>query len=355
MILALTLTITSADGLNFSSLTESVNDIVIVNVNDSINLPRERLGRLLTFPLTLSLILAASDEPLTDNVFNNAIVNMPETMRAASFLDKGGVGKTTATAHLGVALDNLGLDVLLIDLAGKQNDLAKHFGIFDAVEPTDDWPNISTVFDDNWSDIAEKLPSAAEEMILTTDEGPDLIPAHKGLDQVDGELASVAVEDRFSRFSSFLDNHIDPLDYDAVLIDLPGLTNNVTLNGLWATGNVIAPAELGAFEEKQMDALEDDLEELEEEFGAVIDLSMVIPNKVDTRTNLGTELLEKIRDRYPNVISPAYIPQSQDIKNAQNQGQTIFELEEPSSTAARARDAYQENATELVDRIEGDD
>ncbi|WP_303703874.1 hypothetical protein [Haloquadratum walsbyi] len=40
-------------------------------------------------------------------------------LRAATFLDKGGAGKPTATAHLGVALDRYGYDVLLLDLAGK--------------------------------------------------------------------------------------------------------------------------------------------------------------------------------------------------------------------------------------------
>lgn len=54
---------------------------------------------------------------------------MSETLRAAAFLDKGGTGKTTTVAHLGVALQREGYDVLLLDLAGKQGDLAKHFGV----------------------------------------------------------------------------------------------------------------------------------------------------------------------------------------------------------------------------------
>jgi septum site-determining protein MinD len=55
---------------------------------------------------------------------------MNQTFRAATFLDKGGTGKTTTVAHLGVALEQLGHDVLLIDLAGKQGDLGKHLGVF---------------------------------------------------------------------------------------------------------------------------------------------------------------------------------------------------------------------------------
>ena len=53
------------------------------------------------------------------------------TIRAAVFLDKGGTGKTTTTAHLGRALTELGHEGILIDLAGKQSDLAKQFGLYE--------------------------------------------------------------------------------------------------------------------------------------------------------------------------------------------------------------------------------
>lgn len=56
-------------------------------------------------------------------------IGMVTTLRAAAFLDKGGTGKTTVTAHIGVALVQEGYDVLLVDLAGKQGDLAKSFGV----------------------------------------------------------------------------------------------------------------------------------------------------------------------------------------------------------------------------------
>ena len=107
---------------------------------------------------------------------------MSETLRAAAFLDKGGTGKTTTVAHLGVALEELGHEVLLVDLAGKQGDLAKHFGVWeeyrDQIENDEAWPNISTVFDDSWGTIAKKLgDDAVEDLVIDTGEGPALIPA----------------------------------------------------------------------------------------------------------------------------------------------------------------------------------
>src|SRR5699024_4351747 len=132
-----------------------------------------------------------------------------ETMRAAAFIDKGGTGKTTTTAHLGVALSRQGYEVLLIDLAGKQGDLVKHFGEWDQVqeriESGDDWPNISTVFDNQWDTIAERLGEAAvNDMIIETDEGVDVIPAHPGLDSLDADLGNIDdARERYSKLDQF--------------------------------------------------------------------------------------------------------------------------------------------------------
>ena len=109
---------------------------------------------------------------------------MNNTLRAAAFLDKGGTGKTTTVAHLGVALEELGYRVLLIDLAGKQGDLAKHFGVWrdyqQQIDTDEAWPNISTVFDDAWGTIADKLgTNAVDDLVISTAEGPGLIPAHQ--------------------------------------------------------------------------------------------------------------------------------------------------------------------------------
>ena len=284
---------------------------------------------------------------------------MSKTLRAAAFLDKGGTGKTTTVAHLGVALEELGHEVLLIDLAGKQGDLAKHFGVWgeyrERIDTDDAWPNISTVFDDAWSTIADKLgDDAVADLVVATDEGPDLIPAHPGLDTLDSELGNIDdARDRYSRLEEFLDEYVDPLGYEVVLVDLPGMTNNVSYNGLWATRHIITPVEMGPFEAEQADALRRDLEKIGENFAIDIELTLVLPNKVDTRTKLAEEYLEAFEGEYPDAIALDYIPYSQDIRNAADRGATAFSLEEPSTTAQRARDAYLNAAETLVDRLEG--
>ncbi|MDY6780405.1 MAG: ParA family protein [Halobacteria archaeon] len=283
---------------------------------------------------------------------------MPSTLRAATFLDKGGTGKTTTVAHLGVALSRAGHEVLLIDLAGKQADLAKNFGLWDEyeerIEAEDDWPIVSTVFREEWSRIAGKLgDDAVDELILETDEGPDLIPTHPGLDGLETELNDIEdTHERYSRLDEFLNEYVEPLDYDVVLLDLPGSTNNVSYNGLWAARNVVVPVEAGPFEARQAEQLRDDLSRISEGFGVELQLAMLILNKMDARTRLSDDFLDEFEEKYPNTLAPRHVPRSQEIRNAAVEGKTLFSHPGSSETAERARDAFEENAEALVERLE---
>jgi chromosome partitioning protein len=283
-----------------------------------------------------------------------------QTLTACTFIDKGGVGKTTTTAHLGVALARADEDVLLIDLAGKQGDLAKQFGLTDELEAHDDWPNISTVFQPVWGDIVAKYrerfdQDPVDELIFETGEGPDLIPAHHGLDSLEVELDNKFSDARkFTRLESFLEEHIYSR-YSAVLIDLPGVANNVAYNGIFATENVITPVQAGSFESQQADALERDLQTIRENYDRPVELTMLVPNMIDTRTKLATRYLQEYAERFGDALAPEAIPNSQDISNAQDEGRTIFALEELSKTARRALRAYEENARVLRERVLGGD
>lgn len=280
-------------------------------------------------------------------------------IRAALYCPKGGIGKTTTTGHFGVAFARDGLDVLLIDLAGNQGDLAKQFGLYDDVlewlESDDDWPNISTVFQPQWDSIVQKYreqmgTDVVEELIWETGEGPDLIPAHPGLDSLEVELDNKYDDARrFTRLEAFLDEHITPR-YDVVLLDLPGAPNNVSYNGVFAAGHVVTPVQAGSFEARQAERLGETLARIREDHGRDTQLTMLIPNMVDTRTNLGEQYLGDYAQLFTSAIAPKPVPRSQDIANAQEAGTTIFALEEPSDTAQRAIDAYETDALELLVR-----
>jgi len=280
-------------------------------------------------------------------------------LKAAVFLDKGGTGKTTTTAHLGRALTELGHEGVLIDLAGKQSDLAKQFGMYEAQQQAiadgEDFPNLSSVFDDDFDKLVQMngVDAILDRLIYETDEGVDLIPAHPGLDSVDGELNNVEDRtERYGRLKKFVETYLEDR-YDFILIDLPGLSRIVPYNGVWAAENLIAPVEMGSYEFAQTKQLRDDVEKYRSNWGIDAELSMVIPNKFESGTNLADDYMERYTAEFNGAMSPNPIAKSQDIRNATEAGMTIFELEEPSTTAARAREAYLANARELVERLGG--
>jgi len=273
--------------------------------------------------------------------------------RAATYVPKGGVGKTTSAAHIGVAAHREhDLDVILIDLAGTQNDLANQFGL-DIDDGVIDAP-ISAVFGDNWDQIVTVADDILSRMTFETGEGPDLIPADSGLGGADNNLANVPLESRFHRLDDFVRDILAP-EYDLVMFDLPGTENNIALNGLFAAGNVVAPLKPGEFELDQLGSLEADLMRIRDETSHDVapTLRMVVPTIIDRQTKLSNEFVNELADTYEDRVGPE-VAKSQDIPNQQRSGRTIYAVEESElyDTAVRARKAYSDATTDLLEIIE---
>jgi chromosome partitioning protein len=282
---------------------------------------------------------------------------MGETLRAAFYVGKGGVGKTTSAAHIATAAtDEHGLDVVLLDLAGTQNDLATQFGIGDDVDDPD--APISAVFGDDWDFIVENIDDIVDRMVYETGEGPDLIPADAGLSGADNNLASVPVEERYLKLDQFISEQLANR-YDLVVLDLPGKEDNISLNGVFAAEHVVAPLCPGAFERDQLDNLRADLKAIRDDLQDVLQshdvdphLAMVIPTMISGRTTQSAEFVDDLQETYPDVAGEP-ISDSQNIGNLQAAGQTLFAVddEELYQTGKRARNSYRENTALLLDRL----
>lgn len=271
---------------------------------------------------------------------------MPDTLTACTYVEKGGVGKTTCAAHLAVAAaQDHDMDVILLDLAGTQNDLATQFGL--SGEIADNGRPVAAVFGENWDMITDAVPNIVEEMTFDTGEGPDLIPSSEGLDGAESNLTNRPREERFDILDAFVRDQLADR-YDLVLVDLPGKEDNIALNGLRACEHVVAPLVPGAFERSQLERLDRDLDGLLSEYGADPRLSLVIPNRVQRGQRLDRETVDDLQTRYDRV-SPV-VRKSQDVSNLQNEGRTLFAADDDEllSTAKEARDAFAEATDQLL-------
>ncbi len=143
--------------------------------------------------------------------------------RIAVINQKGGVGKTTTVANLGVALARMGQRVLLLDL-DPQAHLSLHLG----VEPAE--VNLTV-----YQVLTELLP--IEQACIRVDERLDLVPSHIDLAAAEMELASVVGREVVLR-----DQIAEQQDrYDILLMDCPPSLGLLTINALAAADEVFIP------------------------------------------------------------------------------------------------------------------
>src|SRR4051812_21715553 len=147
----------------------------------------------------------------------------PQHTTLAIANQKGGVAKTTSVASIGVALVELGHSVLLVDL-DPQACLTFSLG----VDPEDLELSMHHV-------LTKGL--AAEETILRTEEGVDLLPATIELARAEADL--LARTGREQVLKAVLADMADRgLEYDWVLLDCPPSLGVLTVAALTAAEGV---------------------------------------------------------------------------------------------------------------------
>ena len=144
---------------------------------------------------------------------------------------KGGTGKTTTAASLGVALAMSGKRVLLID-ADPQGDLTASLG----------WRNpdeLETTLATHLEAVARDEPLEPDAGILKHPEGVDLMPANIELSGT--EVALVTAMNRERTLKAWLDEA--KRGYDYALIDCMPSLGMLAVNALAAADSVIVPVQ----------------------------------------------------------------------------------------------------------------
>ena len=144
---------------------------------------------------------------------------------------KGGVGKTTTTANLGVGLAMKGKRVLLID-ADAQGDLTICLGYHDPDRFED---TLTTIL----KQVIEDELVDPFDAVIHNEEGIDLIPCNIELSGMEVSLVNVMGREYILR--QYLDQIKD--EYDYILIDCSPSLGMVTINALTAADSVLIPVE----------------------------------------------------------------------------------------------------------------
>lgn len=203
---------------------------------------------------------------------------------------KGGVGKTTTTFNLGVALSNMGKKVLLVD-ADPQSDLTTYMGWHN----TDNIPiTLSTLINRAIRDIDINPESA----ILNHDEGIDLLPSNIELASTDVSLVNAMSREYALKecLSSLKDK------YDYILIDCMPSLGMLTVNALATSDRVIIPVQSEFLAARGMSHLMSTILKIRKQINPKLEVGGILLTMVDGRTNLSKEISVELKETYGTVF-----------------------------------------------------
>lgn len=240
---------------------------------------------------------------------------------------KGGVGKTTTSVNLAACLTDLGQRVLLIDM-DAQGNATSGIGIKK--------PDIKQ---DVYDVLINDVP--LEDVVMHTQrQNLDVVPATIRLSGAEIELTSQMAREKRLADACVLAKDV----YDYVLIDCPPSLGLLTINAFTTCDSILIPVQSEYYALEGLNQLMNTVKLVQRHFNPDLKIEGVLMTMLDSRTNLGNQVVEEVKKYFGDTVYQTIIPRNVRLSEAPSYGLPIVDYDEKSKGAIE----YQALAKEVL-------
>ncbi|MBM3246372.1 MAG: ParA family protein [Candidatus Omnitrophica bacterium] len=238
---------------------------------------------------------------------------------------KGGTGKTTSAINLATCLALAHKKILLIDLDPQAN-ATSGLGI-----------NKHNVQKSTYHVLLEELeikeifqPTAVNNFWL----------APSNLDLTGAEVELVSILGREYRLKKALQKEKD--NFDFIIIDSPPSLGLLTINGLCAAGSVLIPVQCEYYALEGLTQLVNTVNLVKNNLNPELKIEGVLLTMADFRTNLAKEVIQEVKNYFPDKVYQTIIPRNVRLTEAPSFGKPIALYDRDSIGAHKYEELSQE-------------
>ena len=248
---------------------------------------------------------------------------------------KGGVGKTTTSINLSASLAVLGKKILLIDL-DPQGNATTGVGI-----------NKGEI-NRSILDVLIGDCNISEAIIKTKFRNLFIVPSTINLAGVEKELIDKGIHNINFQKANQLKLCLNEIrdSFDFIIIDCPPSLSRITDNALSASNSVIIPVQCEFFALEGIAQLLKTIRITQRDYNPELYIEGVLLTMLDSRTNLGFEVVEDIRSFFKEKVYNTIIPRLVRLTEAPSHGEPIVAYDPKS----RGSEAYLNLAKEVIER-----